>query len=126
MDADARSVWLSFVTLISSVTTLVCCVLPAVLVAVGAGFVLVGLVSAFPMLVWLSERKLLVFGLAALMLLVSGIALSSARRLPCPADPALAANCERVRRYSLRLYSVSFALTVAGAFAAFALPLLAD
>ncbi len=124
MEAHARSVWLSIGALLASVTTLLCCVLPAVLVAIGAGFVVVGLVSAFPALVWLSERKALVFGLAVAMLAISGIALLSARRLPCPVEPGLAASCTRVRRYSLMLYLVSLGLTLVGAAIAFVLPLM--
>ena len=57
-----RNVWLSAGALFTSVATLVCCVLPAVLVSIGAGAAVVGLVTAFPQLVWLSERKVLVFG----------------------------------------------------------------
>lgn len=119
-----RNLWLSFGTLLTSLTTLVCCVLPAILVALGAGTVVVGLVTAVPQLVWLSEQKVLVFGFAAGMLAVSGLALWQGRRLPCPADPRLAAACMRVRRTSHRLYVISLVLVAAGAFAAFGLPLL--
>jgi hypothetical protein len=124
MKALERNVWLSLGSLLTSVATLVCCVLPAVLVAFGAGAVVVGLVTAVPQLVWLSEHKALVFGVAAAMLMLGGFTLWRARLLPCPADPVLAAACQRLRRLSARLYLVSLALITAGAFAAFALPLL--
>jgi len=119
-----RNVWLSIGALFSSVTTLVCCVLPAVLVSLGAGAAVVGLVTAIPQLIWLSEHKGLVFGLAGAMLAVSGVALLGARDLPCPADPALAATCQRLRRFSNGLFVTSAVLVAAGAFAAFLLPLL--
>jgi hypothetical protein len=67
--------------LLASSVTLVCCVLPAVLVALGAGAALAGLVTAVPQLVWLSEHKPLVFGSAAALLAVSGIALWYGRKL---------------------------------------------
>ena len=70
------------------------------------------------------ERKALVFGVAAAMLLISGLALSEARKLPCPADPALAAGCERLRRASARLFAGSVIVVAVGAFAAFVLPAL--
>ena len=119
-----RTAWLSLSTLFTSVATLVCCVLPAVLVSLGAGAAVVGLVTAIPQLIWLSEHKGLVFGMAAAMLAVSGLALWRARHLPCPADPALAATCQRLRRFSSRLCIASVVLVAAGAFAAFLLPVM--
>ena len=47
IDPHQRNVGVAFGTLLASSATLVCCVLPAVLVSLGAGAVLVGLVSAF-------------------------------------------------------------------------------
>jgi len=85
-----RRLGLAAGALLASSATLVCCVLPAVLVALGAGAVLAGLVTAVPQLVWLSEHKALVFGGAAALLAVSGIALSYGRNLPCPTDPGVA------------------------------------
>ena len=56
--AESRAgVWSSAVSLFASSSTLVCCALPALLVAVGAGAALSSLVSAVPQLVWLSEHK---------------------------------------------------------------------
>lgn len=114
-DPHARNVGVAFTALIASTATLVCCVLPAVLVSLGAGVVLVGLVSAVPELVWLSERKALVFGGAAFFLLLAGALLWRARSLPCPVDPALAASCLRLRRLSQRIYTVALVLFVLGA-----------
>ena len=85
-----RNVGLAVVALLASSGTLVCCVLPAVMVAVGAGATLAGLVSSIPQLIWLSEHKTLVFGVAAAALAVAGIAVMRGRRSPCPADPVLA------------------------------------
>ena len=87
IDPLRRNVWLSLSALFTSVTTLVCCVLPAVLVSLGAGAAVVGLVTAFPQLIWLSEHKGLVFGMAAAMLAVSGLALREPGT--CPVRPTL-------------------------------------
>jgi hypothetical protein len=122
MDAHKANVGVAFGTLLATTGTLLCCVLPAVLVSVGAGAVLVGLVSAFPQLVWLSEHKALVFGLAGVLLVVSGLLLWRARRLPCPADPAAARSCTRLRRASTAIYGVSAVCFAAGAIFAFILP----
>lgn len=119
MDAHARNVGVAFGTLLASSTTLVCCVLPAVLVSVGAGSVLVGLISTFPQLVWLSEHKVAVFGSAGLLLGLSGLMLWRARRLPCPIDPVAARSCTRLRRISAWLYGISAVAFCAGATFAF-------
>jgi hypothetical protein len=77
MNADGLSesrsgFWASVLSLLASSGTLVCCALPALLVALGAGAVLSSLVSAVPQLVWLSEHKEALFGFAGLMLTASG------------------------------------------------------
>ena len=87
----------SMLALLTAGGTLVCCVLPAAMVALGAGAALAGLVSAVPQLVWLSAHKGWVFGVAGLALAGSGLLLLRARRAPCPADPALARACTRLR-----------------------------
>ena len=72
IEAHRRNVGVAFGTLLASSATLVCCVLPAALVSIGAGAAMVGLISAFPQLVWLSEHKGWVFGIAAFLLIASG------------------------------------------------------
>jgi hypothetical protein len=119
-----RNLGVAVLTLLASSGTLVCCVLPAVMVALGAGAALAGLVTAVPQLVWLSEHKATVFGLAALLLTLSGMLLWRARTLPCPSDPALAAACTRLRRASVVLWSIAAACVALGAMFAFVLPLL--
>ena len=90
MDPLRRNVGVATGSLLASSATLLCCVLPAVMVSMGAGAAVVGLVSAFPQLVWLSEHKAGVFSIAAILLVASGVLILKARSLPCPADPAAA------------------------------------
>jgi|SRR5476651_2055850 hypothetical protein len=117
-----RNAGLATGALFASGATLVCCVLPAVLVAIGAGAALAGLVTAFPQLIWLSEHKAIVFGIAALALGVSGAALWIGRLAPCPADPALARSCRRLRRWSGLAYALAVASFTVGVSFAFILP----
>lgn len=117
-----RNAGVAFVALLASTGTLVCCVFPAVMVSLGAGAALAGLVTAVPQLVWLSAHKGLVFGLALALLVLSGILLWRARRLPCPSDPRLAAACRQLRRWSLGLWSAATLATALGAVFAFLLP----
>lgn len=113
----------SWLSLLTSSSTLVCCALPALLVTLGAGASLVTLTSHVPQLIWLSEHKALVFGGAALALLLAGLAQWRARSLPCPADPAAARTCQQARRLSAGVYAASVALYAIGAFFAFVAPL---
>ena len=119
-----RNVGVAAGALLASSATLVCCVLPAVMVSLGAGAALAGLVTAVPQLVWLSERKGLVFGIAGVLLLVSGALLWNARRRPCPADPLAARTCMRLRSVSHWLFGSATLLYVVGALFAFLLPVL--
>ena len=120
-----RNVGLATAALLAGSGTLVCCVLPAVMVALGAGAALAGLVTAVPQLIWLSEHKALVFGIAFAALALSGAMLWRARALPCPADAALADACRRLRRTSVVLWCVALSCTATGAVFAFLLPRLA-
>jgi hypothetical protein len=111
--------WFSIFT---STSTLVCCAIPALLVALGAGATLAAFVGAVPQIVWLSEHKTAVFAIAGLMLAVAGYFQWRARFLPCPLDPALARACTRQRKVSQWIYFVSVAIFLLGGFVAFVLP----
>jgi hypothetical protein len=114
----------SVISLFASSSTLICCALPALLVALGAGAALSGLVGAFPQIVWLSEHKVGLFIFAGLMLIASGGLQWFNRNAPCPIDPALRDACLRTRNLSLRVYWVSVAIYCVGGFFAFVLPLM--
>jgi hypothetical protein len=119
------SFWSAFASLFLSSSTLICCALPALLVAIGAGAAMAGLVSAVPQLVWFSEHKVLVFGGAAGALAIAGVLQWRARSAPCPADPALAAACTRARHFSAIVYVFALVVYAIGAGFAFIPPLLA-
>jgi hypothetical protein len=117
---------LNLLSLFTSGSTLICCALPATLVAIGSVATLTSLVSQFPQLIWISEHKALVFGLAAVMLLLAGWLQWRARSLPCPTDPQLATLCMKTRRQSLWVYWISVTLFLIGSFFAFVAPLLIE
>jgi uncharacterized iron-regulated membrane protein len=117
-----RNAWLAFSALVASTGTLLCCVLPAVMVALGAGAALASFVGAVPQLVWMSAHKGLVFGTACVLLGLAGLALWSGRRAPCPADAALARACNRLRSLSAVLYATAVIAFMVGTVFAFVLP----
>ena len=108
--------------LFTSFGTLICCALPALFVALGMGAAVAGLVSAVPQLVWLSEHKLWVFGGSALMIATAWAMHRAARGAPCPADPAQARACARLRRSSAVVLAVAALAWAIGAFVAFVAP----
>ncbi|RZI86743.1 MAG: hypothetical protein EOP38_00130 [Rubrivivax sp.] len=120
------SLWTSVLSLFASSSTLVCCALPALLVALGAGAALSSLVSVFPQVVWLSEHKLGLFMFAALAMAGSGLLQWRNRTAPCPTDPALRQACLKTRKTSWRLYLFSLAVYVIGGWFAFVQPWLAE
>ena len=121
--SESRASLLSgMATLFASSSTLVCCALPALLVALGAGAALSSLISVFPQLVWLSEHKLEVFGLAVVMMGLSGALQWRNRTAPCPTDPALRNACLRTRATAARVWWASALLLLVGAWFAFVQP----
>lgn len=116
--------WLAFASLFTSTSTLLCCALPALLVALGAGAALSTLVAIVPGLVWVSEYKELVFGAAGVMLALSGWLQWRARFAPCPVDMSLRDACLRTRKTSQRVYLASVAIYAVGGWFAFVQPLL--
>lgn len=113
------SLLLPSLSLFASLSTLICCALPAALVTLGMGAVMAGLVTAVPGIVWFSVNKALVFGVSGALLLASGVWQWRARSMPCPADPAQARACLRMRAISWWIWGVSVVLFAMGAFFAF-------
>lgn len=111
-------------TLFTSMSTLVCCALPALFVALGAGAALAGIVTAVPQLIWFSEHKLWVFGAAGILLSLSGLMRYLNRNAPCPIDPEKASACKTLRKLSFVIYSVSLVIYATGVFFAFVAPAL--
>lgn len=109
----------NYLTLFSSLSTLICCALPALLVSLGLGAVLAGLASNVPGLIWISEHKPEVFSLAGFMLGLNGTWLWCNRNAPCPIDPKLRDACIKGRKTSAILYFVSLSIYLIGFFFAF-------
>ncbi|MBS0278109.1 MAG: hypothetical protein JSR81_10835 [Proteobacteria bacterium] len=107
------------VALFGSFSTLFCCALPALFVALGAGAAFAGIVSTVPQLIWLSEHKIWLFGFAGTMLTLSAVSRYLTRNAPCPADPAKRKSCKRLRRISLGVFCFSLSLYMTGFYFAF-------
>lgn len=112
----------NWLILFTSSATLICCAIPALLVSLGLGAVMVGLVSNVPQLIWISEHKPLVFGIAGTLLLLAGLMQWRASKLACPADKQLAQACMKARKMSNVIYGISLLLFAVGSWFAFVAP----
>ncbi|MEP6342219.1 MAG: hypothetical protein ABJ275_02805 [Maricaulaceae bacterium] len=113
-DVKPVSLWPATLSLFASTSTLICCVLPALLVSVGLGAVMAGLIETVPAITWFGKNKTWVFSGAGIILALSGWLQWRARNLPCPTDPAQAKACQRLRRLSWRLWIFAVSLFMLG------------
>ncbi len=108
--------------LLTSLSTLVCCTLPAILITLGMGAALSSLTSNFPQLIWLSSNKPLVFGGSLTLLCAAWGVRYLTRNMPCPADARAANACARLRALGGWVLWIGFGVWAIGAFSAFILP----
>ena len=106
-------------SLFTSVGTLLCCALPALLVTLGMGAALAGFVSAVPWITAISDYKEYVFAGAGIMLALASFLQWRGRNAPCPADPAKAKACSRLRKVSWFILGFSILIYAIGFFFAF-------
>lgn len=111
---ERRPQLLAYFSLFSSMGTLICCALPALLVSLGLGAILAGLASNIPGLIWASENKLVIFLFAGTMLAFNGWLLWRNRNAPCPVDPKLREACISGRKMSRNIYFVSLSIFIVG------------
>jgi mercuric ion transport protein len=125
----SRSGALSFLSLFTSVGTLLCCALPSLLVLFGLGATVATVLSEVPLLVSLSHHKHWVLIVAGLLITcnfayvyVFAPKLKMRRGTCDPNDPA---PCQTASRFSRIVLWCSAVLYMVGAFAAYLLgPLL--
>ncbi len=89
----------TYVSLLTSTGTLLCCALPILLVSLGFGAVVAGVTSELPWLTTLSRQKEWLFLGSAGLLIAGGWLLYRPGR-NCPADPEMAKQCRRLDRWN--------------------------
>ena len=114
-----RQTVLPSLSLFTSLGTLLCCALPALLVTLGMGATLVGIVGTVPWITAISEQKAIVFGVSGVLIPLAAFMQWRARNAPCPADPAQAKACSRLRRASWIILGFAAFVYVTGFFFAF-------
>jgi mercuric ion transport protein len=111
---------LSWITLLASTGTLLCCALPILLVSLGFGAVVASLTSSLPVLVTLAEYEAWMFSVSALLLCITAWMLWI-RPQQCPSDPALAERCATAGVWNRRVFWVATVVWLVGFTAAFLL-----
>lgn len=106
----------NYLTLFSSMGTLICCALPATLVSLGMGSAFLSLTTAFPQLIWISEHKKYLFWFSLLMLCVSTLTIYLNRNAACPIDPILRDTCIKGRQYTKVILVISWIAFIVGFF----------
>ena len=114
----------SFLALFSSLSTLFCCALPALLVMLGLGASLASFLGSYPQLIWFSEHKGTVFLFAGFMLFATALMRRYSASQSCPTDEALRNTCGKTRSVSSWIFYSSVTLYFIGGFFAFVAPLL--
>lgn len=110
---------LPVLSLFTSLSTLLCCALPALLVTLGMGAVLAGVVSAVPVLTVVSEYKAPVFILAGVLLAIAVYFQWQSGKRPCPLDVMQKQACARVKKVSWIILWFSIVVYLTGFFFAF-------
>ncbi len=114
-----RNLIFPFISLFTSLGTLLCCALPALFVALGSGAILVGLLSNLPFLFIISRYKDILFLISGLLIGFSGFLIWKSKNAPCPSDPIKAKVCSRLRKTSIYIYLSSLLVYLVGFFFAY-------
>lgn len=121
MDETSKPRTWSWLLLFTTSGTLICCAIPITLVSLGLGATVASMAASAPWLIKLSLYKGWMFSLSGVLIVLSAWAVYRSGRT-CPADPELAAACERADKWNRRFVGLSGILWCIGFFAAFVLP----
>jgi mercuric ion transport protein len=108
--------FLSVVSLFTSVGTLVCCALPALLVTLGMGMTLASLTASIPWLFSMSHYKGIIFVVAG-VLLAASVYFIFIR--PRKIESCAPGACDAAGKYSKAIFWTSFIIYLIGVFTAY-------
>jgi mercuric ion transport protein len=118
-----KSSWLGYLSLFTSLSTLVCCALPSLLVLFGLGASVASALTFVPWLVQLSHHKTWVFVISGALIVLSFVQtyvlsprLMRTRGGACPAGDS---SCDRADRINKVMLWVSTVIYLMGVFTAY-------
>mgnify|MGYP001291274494 CR=1 FL=1 len=112
-----------FLSLFTSLSTLLCCALPALLILLGFGAVFAGLTASIPQIIWLAERKGLLFSIGGILLFLASLIERKKQDLMA-CNPKSPEACSQTSNWSKKLLYISYILYAIGFVTAFLFPLL--
>ena len=106
-------------SLFTSLGTLLCCALPALMVTLGMGATLAGLIGFFPYITSISDYKEYTFLVSGIFIFFGFFSQWSTKNVSCPSDPVKAKLCSKLRSFSWVILYISLTLYLVGFFFAF-------
>lgn len=95
---------ISFFSLFGSLSTLLCCALPVTLVSIGMGATFASLTATFPQVIWLTEKKDILFITTAILLTLSYYLMKRSENLACPIDVDQKTACQSSKSVSKKFF----------------------
>ena len=115
-------------SLLGSTSTLICCVLPALIATIAGGSAVGAMLTLFPWLIPLSQYKVWIFGGSGTLIILTGLLIrNSDAKTTCEITPHSGSKtpCDTTSTWARWLFRISVVIYLIGAFFAFALvPLL--
>ena len=123
MKKNDSSIWIQTIfpslSLFTSLGTLICCALPALMVTLGMGATLAGIITTIPSITLISNYKEYVFIVSGILIFFGFFIQLRTNNISCPTDPLKAKLCNNLRKISWVMLYVSLLLYILGFFFAF-------
>ena len=95
-----RNKLIHYFSLFGSLSTLLCCALPTLFVAIGMGATFASLTSSFPQIIWLSEHKDVLFCITGILIGASYATIIYSEKKTCPTNAAQQDACKAAKDYT--------------------------
>lgn len=115
---------LTFLSLFGSLSTLLCCALPVTLVSLGMGATFASLTANVPQIIWLTERKDLLFLFTGLLLIISYLLMRQSEKMACPIDVNQNQVCDSSKKISKKMYWVTVFIYLIGVTFSYIIPMI--
>lgn len=114
---------LPFFGLFTSISTILCCALPIILVTLGMGAVFANLTASFPAITWLATKAIYLFVITTIIVLISGYFIFI-KPQTCPSDKKLADICKKSKKFNKVIWYLSVIIVIISFFFKYILILL--
>lgn len=113
----------SWILLLTTSGTLLCCAIPIALVMLGLGTTVAAMAATLPWLITLSQYKAWVFWVSGMLIVLAVWSVYRPGR-SCPVDPELALACLEADRWNRIFIVISGGMWIVAILAAYVLPLM--